>query len=76
MRSVAGTTAAIGTAAAAARYGATVLVEGIEDDADNRTRFAWLARAAAPVADAPGVKTSLLFHGAGDGSGPRVTRCA
>jgi prephenate dehydratase len=75
VRSVAGTTAAIGTAAAAERYGATVLAEGIEDDADNRTRFAWLARAIEPVADAPGVKTSLLFHGAGDGSPGWLVRC-
>jgi prephenate dehydratase len=37
--------AAIGTRHAATLYGATVLAEGIEDDADNATRFAWIARA-------------------------------
>jgi prephenate dehydratase len=36
--------AAIGTRHAARLYGATVLAEGIEDDADNATRFAWIAR--------------------------------
>jgi prephenate dehydratase len=37
--------AAIGTRHAAALYGATLLAEGIEDDAENVTRFAWIARA-------------------------------
>jgi prephenate dehydratase len=36
--------AAIGTRHAAALYGATVLAEEIEDDAENATRFAWIAR--------------------------------
>jgi prephenate dehydratase len=75
VRSVVGSAAAIGTASAAARYGATVLVEGIEDDVDNRTRFAWLARGAVPIDDAPGVKTSVLFHGAGDDSPGWLVRC-
>jgi prephenate dehydratase len=39
--------AAIGTRQAAALYGAIVLAEGIEDDAENATRFAWIARAGA-----------------------------
>ena len=46
--------AAIGTRHAARLYGAAVLAEDIEDDADNATRFAWIARdadgAAAPAA--------------------------
>jgi prephenate dehydratase len=67
--------AAIGTATAATRYDAHVLAEGIEDDVDNRTRFAWLARDAAPIADVPGVKTSVLFHGAGDDSPGWLVRC-
>ncbi len=44
--------AAIGTLHAAALYGAVVLAERIEDDADNATRFAWIARAGDD--DAPG----------------------
>ncbi|HEX6388398.1 MAG TPA: prephenate dehydratase [Solirubrobacteraceae bacterium] len=75
VRSVAGTCAAIGTASAAARYGATVLVAGIEDEADNRTRFAWLARGGVEISDGPGIKTSLIFDGAGDGSPGWLVRC-
>ena len=69
--------AAIGTRHAARLYGAIVLAEAIEDDADNATRFAWIARArrgagrrgadrrrAAP--DAPPLKTALVFWGGGD----------
>lgn len=68
--------AAIGTLHAAALYGAAVLAERIEDDPDNATRFAWLARAAAadPAARAVGSaaaaadqwKTALVFWGGGD----------
>jgi prephenate dehydratase len=36
--------AAIGTHHAVRLYGAALLAEGIEDDPDNATRFAWLAR--------------------------------
>jgi prephenate dehydratase len=36
--------AAVGTRHAADLYGAVVLAEGVEDDAENATRFAWLAR--------------------------------
>lgn len=72
--------AAIGTALAADRYGATVLRDGIEDEGENRTRFAWLARTAdiAPdpaAVDAPGMKTSVLFHGDGDGAPGWLVRC-
>lgn len=75
VRSVHGSAAAIGTALAAARYGATILVDGIEDDVDNRTRFAWLTRGEQEIPDAPGVKTSVLFHGAGDDSPGWLVRC-
>jgi prephenate dehydratase len=36
--------AAIGSRHAVELYGAAVLAEGIEDDAENATRFAWIAR--------------------------------
>jgi prephenate dehydratase len=62
--------AAIGTRHAAALYGATVLAEGIEDDAENATRFAWIARTSGMPSDAAPdparVKTALVFWGAGD----------
>ncbi len=64
--------AAIGTALAAEIYGAEVIREGIEDRADNETRFVWIASADASP-DAPPMhldeggewKTSLVFWGAG-----------
>jgi prephenate dehydratase len=53
--------AAIGARAAAELYGCTVLREGIEDEADNITRFVWIAPAAAkPAGDGPW-RTSLVF---------------
>ena len=60
--------AAIGTRHAAALYGAVVLAEAIEDDAENTTRFALVARsdtAPEPAQDAR-AKTALVFWGAGD----------
>jgi len=63
--------AAIGTRHAAALYGASVLAAGIEDDAENATRFAWIARADhsdprdTPAASLP-MKTALVFWGGGD----------
>jgi prephenate dehydratase len=73
VRSAAGTAAAIGPRAAAERYGATVLLDGIEDDPDNVTRFVWLSRD--PVPDATPTRTSVLFHGAGDDSPGWLVRC-
>jgi len=53
------TQAAIGPALAAALYGGQVLMEAIEDDPENYTRFLLLAREPAAVAE--GSKTSLVF---------------
>jgi prephenate dehydratase len=53
--------AAIGARAAADLYGCTVLREGIEDEADNVTRFVWIAPAdTKPAGDGPW-RTSLVF---------------
>jgi prephenate dehydratase len=60
--------AAIGTRHAAALYGAVVLAEDFEDDTENATRFAWIARAGGapgPVPGAPG-RTASVFWGGGD----------
>jgi prephenate dehydratase len=53
--------AAIGARAAAELYGCTVLREGIEDEADNVTRFVWIAPAdVKPTGEGPW-RTSLVF---------------
>lgn len=53
--------AAIGARAAAELYGCVVLREGIEDEADNVTRFVWIAPAGTePEGDGPW-RTSLVF---------------
>jgi prephenate dehydratase len=57
--------AAIGSKLAADLYGAVVLVEGIEDEAGNETRFVWLARDGhEPLGVAN--KTSIVFWGFND----------
>ena len=72
-----GTHAAIGPRLAAARYDATILAEGIEDDPGNATRFAWIAR----TADAPdppetgAAKTILVFWGMGSGASGWLVSC-
>ena len=67
--------AALGTPRAAALYGATVLVAGVEDEPGNATRFVWLARE--PVAPDPArpTKTSLAFWGSDDDSPGWLVRC-
>jgi prephenate dehydratase len=80
--------AAIGTLLAAEVYGGTVIREGIEDRAENETRFAWLARgsgesgneAALPPLRASEVasakwKTSLVFWGLGAKRAGWLLRC-
>ncbi len=64
--------AALGNRVAADRYGCVVLRAGVEDVADNETRFVWLARADDPDATPPGRmsvagpwKTAIVFWGIG-----------
>jgi prephenate dehydratase len=53
--------AAIGARAAAGLYGCEVLREGIEDQADNVTRFVWIAPADTPPVGSGPWRTSLVF---------------
>jgi prephenate dehydratase len=53
--------AAIGARAAAELYGCTLLREGIEDEADNITRFVWIAAADVKPEGAGAWRTSLVF---------------
>jgi prephenate dehydratase len=66
--------AALGTEVAAELYGCVVLRAGVEDGADNETRFVWLARvdvdclrqSTGGLADADSTwKTAIVFWGAG-----------
>ena len=69
VRSVAeheGPWAALGNRVAAQRYGCRVLLSGVEDVAENETRFVWLARTdAAPAPSAGPFKTAIVFWGVG-----------
>jgi prephenate dehydratase len=61
--------AAIGPRLSAELYGCRVLAEGIEDEADNLTRFVWLAPAGEAAAASPAPsKTSVVFWGFADES--------
>ena len=68
--------AAIGTRHAAELYGAVVLAEAIEDDAENATRFAWIARreagggAAGAAARGEPHGPVVIRPAAGDDDGP------
>jgi prephenate dehydratase len=59
--------AALGSRLAAELYRCRLLVEGVEDRADNLTRFVWLARAA-DAGEGPPSKTSIVFWGFNDQS--------
>jgi len=70
--------AALGPRSAAERYGCRVLREGVDDDPDNATRFAWVARSGTEPLDADGGaswKTSVVFAGAGDLQPGWLVRC-
>ncbi len=73
--------AALGNRLAAERYGCQVLRSGVEDVADNETRFVWLARTGAPPGG-PGTerplgpwKTALVFWGVGSEAPGWLVRC-
>src|SRR5436189_126330 len=57
---------AIASELAAARYDATVLAAGIEDEQGNETRFVWLAPEGAEVRWGPANKTTIVFGGFND----------
>ncbi len=58
--------AAIGAKAAAELYGCTILREGIEDEANNVTRFVWIAPAGTEPVAGEAWKTSLVFSELGE----------
>lgn len=58
--------AAIGAVSAAELYGCTVLREGVEDEADNVTRFLWIAPAGTQPKSGTDWKTSLVFSELGE----------
>jgi prephenate dehydratase len=58
--------AAIGARSAAELYGCTILREGIEDEANNVTRFVWIAPAGAESEGGGAWKTSLVFSELGE----------
>ena len=73
--------AALGNRLAASLYGGTILLEDVDDQAGNQTRFVWLARRAereavrAVVGGSGEAKTSIVFWGAGDGSAGWLVSC-
>jgi prephenate dehydratase len=70
-----GTWAALGNRLAAELYGCQVLEAGVEDLADNETRFVWLARKGADTGTQGPWKTSVVFWGAGDDAPGWLVRC-
>jgi prephenate dehydratase len=73
--------AAIGTRFAAELYGAHVLIDDVDDDPGNVTRFVWLAKAAhagklrSLVERGERRKTSIVFWGGGDGTAGWLVSC-
>lgn len=58
--------AAIGARSAADLYGCRVLREGVEDEADNVTRFVWIAPSDAAIERGGPSRTSLVFSELGE----------
>jgi prephenate dehydratase len=58
--------AALGAESAARLYGAAVLRAGVEDEADNITRFVWVAREGTIPSGAGPWRTSLVFSELGE----------
>jgi prephenate dehydratase len=58
--------AALGTESAAGLYGAAVLRQGVEDEADNITRFVWVAPEGTSPAGSGPWRTSLVFSELGE----------
>jgi prephenate dehydratase len=58
--------AAIGARSAADLYGGLILAEGIEDEANNVTRFVWIAAVGTEPAAGSAWKTSLVFSELGE----------
>ena len=81
--------AALGTRVAADRYGCQVLRAGVEDVADNETRFVWLGPVGAPAGGVGGVggpgspgsaplgpwKTAVVFWGVGSEAPGWLVHC-
>ncbi len=73
--------AALGNRLAASLYGGRILLEDVDDQPGNQTRFVWLARGEeresvrALVGGAGAAKTSIVFWGAGDGSPGWLVGC-
>ena len=58
--------AALGAESAAGLYGAAVLRGGVEDEADNITRFVWVAREGTSASGSGPWRTSLVFSELGE----------
>ncbi|MFN8174834.1 MAG: prephenate dehydratase [Solirubrobacteraceae bacterium] len=67
--------AALGTRLAAELYGCEVLRSGVEDAADNETRFVWLAPAGTDPGEHGPWKTSIVFWGVGSEAPGWLVRC-
>jgi prephenate dehydratase len=73
--------AALGNRLAASLYGGRILLEDVDDEDGNQTRFVWLAplergeAVRALLNGSGGSKTSIVFWGAGDGSPGWLMNC-
>jgi prephenate dehydratase len=70
-------TAALGNHLSAGLYGGEILLENVEDDPDNATRFVWIARTPAGRVEVPArpYKTSVVWWGSGDDAPGWLVRC-